>query len=839
MTVTTNTKDLCLALMRADKADQVVEILIAVGYWDDPTVWRCLGDTENNFSLVGNQQSEAVAALIEKLVNSVDARLMNAAAAAGIDAEGPTAPQSIRAAVAQLFEGKASPKPGDGRIATWSSEKATQEGRLLTLAATGNMPDEGNPSLTIADQGEGQEPDRWPHTFLSLPLLSLQCSNKTHIMFVQGKFNMGGTGALQFCGGRHKLQLIISRRNPGLLLAGASGRATEWGFTIVRREEPRGGARSSVFTYLAPHGAGVGTPGGVQSFAADTWPIFPEADSKVRDAYARESEYGSLVKLYEYEWIGTKSNIVSSGGGLLRRIDSGLPELALPIRVFECRPGYRGGTGSFATNVLGLSARLEKDKADKLESGFPVGHLINIGGAQVKAMIYVFKPGEAKNYRTSRQGVVFSLNGQAHMTLPVAFYRSKDVGMSYLADSLFVLVDCSSIGGADREDLFMNSRDRFRDGPFARKLEADIETLVKENASLKALRNSRRAKELEEKLEDSKPLGDILQSLLKSSPTLSKLFLFGTQVSSPFPPGAGAGDGAASDFEGKTYPTFFRFRGLGDDEPLARDATIGSRTRLALEADAEDMYFVREIDPGVCRLLLEDEDGFVEITGWKLTLKSGVAHLSLDSLPADVEVGDLLKYRIEITDPSRIEAFRNDVTLKVLPPREDGGGGGGGGGSSTKNTGSGGSGGPNVLALPNIIPVPEADWDVQDMNEFSALRVKHAGDDPADSDHQIYDFYVNVDNKYLKTAQKEAPVSVNPKLLRAQFQYALVLIGLGLLQDEKHITGESTVAGLDDDDEAEPMSIEHIIDLATRAVAPILLPMIDVLGHLSLGDEPD
>lgn len=832
--MTLNNNDLCLALMQADTEDEVVSILTSAGYWHGTTAWRWLGDAENNFSSIGNQQSEAVAALIEKLINSVDARLMDAAAVAGIDPASSSAPKSIREAVARFYEGKLSPKPNEGRIATWNNDKATAEGRLLTLAATGNMPSDGQPSLTIADQGEGQEPDRWPDTFLSL-----QRSNKLRIQFVQGKFNMGGTGALQFCGGRYKLQLIVSRRNPALVAAGSDPRANEWGFTIVRREEPKDGARSSVFTYLAPHGATAGHPGGVLSFAANEWPIFPEADSSVRAAYARRSEYGSLVKLYEYEWSGTRSNIVSSGGGLLRRIDSGLPELALPIRVFECRPGYKGHSGSFATNVLGLSARLEKDRADKLEPDFPVGNLINIGGSQVKAIVYAFKPGEAKPYRSPRQGVVFSLNGQSHATFPIDFFRRKSVGMSYLADSLFVLVDCSSIEGADREDLFMNSRDRLRDTPLARELEADIETLVKEDVSLRALRNSRRAKDLEEKLEDSKPLGDILQSLLKKSPTLSKLFLQGVQVSSPFPPGGGAGDGAASEFQGKTYPTFFRFRGMADGEALARDANIGSRTRIALETDAEDMYFIRDVDPGACRVLLEADGGFDEIQGWKMTPpKTGIAHLSIDSLPDDAIAAEVLRYRIEITDPSRIEAFRNDVSFRVLPPREPTSGGHGDP-PSTKNAGTGGVGGSNALSLPNVIPVYEAEWEAKGMNELSALNILHAGDGPDGSEQQIYDFYVNIDNKYLRTAQKEAPSTVDPKLLKAQFQYALVLIGLGLLQDEKHITGGPAASDSDDDDGAEPLTIERVVDLATRAVSPILLPMIDSLGHLSLGDEPD
>jgi hypothetical protein len=357
-----------MTLMRADTEAEVVEVLKDAGYWSDASAWRYLGDNDNNYSSIGNQQSEPIAALIEKVVNSVDARLMNACWEGGIDPSSPSAPHSIREAVARFFEGKvAAVSDNDGRISTWPNDKTTAESRLLTLAATGAMPSDGRPSLSIADHGEGQEPDRFPTTFMSL-----QLSNKLRVHFVQGKFNMGGTGALQFCGTEHNLQLIVSRRNPALLPPGAPARAKEWGFTVVRREWPKDGSRSSVFTYLAPVGATATSHGEVLSFKVSSWPIFPQSDDKVRDAYARHAGYGSLVKLYEYEWQGTKSNIVSSGGGLLRRLDSGLPELALPVRVFECRPGYKGHGGSFATNVLGLAARMEKDKAANLEPTFPV-----------------------------------------------------------------------------------------------------------------------------------------------------------------------------------------------------------------------------------------------------------------------------------------------------------------------------------------------------------------------------------------------------------------------------------------------------------------------------------
>jgi hypothetical protein len=97
---------LCMALMRADSEAEVVTILTSAGYWNDRSAWRYLDDNDNNFSSIGNQQSEAIAALIEKIVNGVDSRLMNACWESGIDPTSPSAPRSIRDAVARLFEDK-------------------------------------------------------------------------------------------------------------------------------------------------------------------------------------------------------------------------------------------------------------------------------------------------------------------------------------------------------------------------------------------------------------------------------------------------------------------------------------------------------------------------------------------------------------------------------------------------------------------------------------------------------------------------------------------------------------------------------------------------------------
>ena len=812
-------KELCLMLMRADTEQEVIAILKAVDLWDDEQAWRLFSDTENNYSSIGNQQADAVAALIEKLINAVDARLVNACRLAGCNPEGADAPKSMRAAVARFFEGKAQPKESDGRIADWPDSKATEEGRRLTIAATGNMPKDGQPSLTVADQGEGQTPDDFPNTFLSL-----NKSNKFRTPFVQGKYNMGGTGALRFS----KLQLVVSRRNPALLGPGHSTRDEDWGFTIVRRMPPSAGAKSSVYVYLAP----VVMPGeslrGVLSYPSDEMPIFPEVTKDVRDAYRKTSAYGSLIKLYEYTWQGTKSNIVFSDDGLLRRIDVGLPELALPIRVFECRSEYKGHSGSFETNALGLVARLDRDKADKLETDDPIFGVIALDDStQIKLRVYVFKDKDtAKQYRNRSSGVVFGVNGQMHGTYGTDFFTRNKVNLSYLADSMLVFADCSAIDGETREDLFMNSRDRLSVNALSKQLEAKLESWLNSNGTLKDLQIARRQKAIQDKLSEDKPLNDVLQGLMKNNPILSKLFLLGQQLPSPFPPGAagkgGSHKGTADKFVGKRYPEYFRFKDREDGEGYRRQAQLTQRTRVTFETDAEDAYFVRDHEPGAWNVRRKIDGEWVDAGGWSTTgPKSGIAHLTFDTLPDGARVGDTLEYLIEVTDPVRFDAFSMELTLDVISSGS--GGGGSGGQSKNHNSGKGGNGGAgSTFNLPSITTVTQAEWDQHDFDELSVLKVVHAGTS-ADPQAPVYDFFINIDNKFLLTSQKEQPA--NSELLKKQFIYGFVLVGLALLQEyqkQAPTNGES---------------ISEYVMRTSRALGPILIPMIQAIGSLDEGNR--
>jgi hypothetical protein len=164
---------------------------------------------------------------------------------------------------------------------------------------------------------------------LAMPrtILSLHKGNKNSVPFVQGKFNMGGSGVLEFCGTNHNVELVLSKRNPKLLPADHQPLDEHWSFTVIRREDPGPlSPRASRFTYLAPGKADADGNRSLLSFAAPQLPIFPVRNQP----YAREAEWGTLFKLYDYNIRAATSMMMD--GGLMGRVRVLLPEPALPIR---------------------------------------------------------------------------------------------------------------------------------------------------------------------------------------------------------------------------------------------------------------------------------------------------------------------------------------------------------------------------------------------------------------------------------------------------------------------------------------------------------------------------
>jgi len=816
-------RQLCLSLMKADTEDVVIGLLRDAGYWDERAVWRYYGDCESNFSTIYNQASRSDAALVEKIVNSVDARLLNESLVSGVDPEGPSAPRTMRDAVARFFEhAKNAGTTKTGRIREWSEERRTQEARSITISATGYKPTQGNPCFTVADAGEGQTPRSIPSTFLSLPF---EKSNKTKIPFVQGNFNMGGSGVLRFCG-RHHLQLILSRRNPELVRSNDPS-DREWGFTVVRREDAEGQSRHSIFTYLAPLGhQDKPGHGEVLRFRAERMPLFPEG----RDAYGRDAAFGTLIKLYEYDATGYKSNIIMRGG-LLRRLDLLLPEMMLPARLYECRY-EEGPVGSYSNTLAGLSVRLGDNKSENLEPGFPESCQLTVGGEPMAATIYALKKGTAETYRKN-EGIIFTVNGQTHGTLTVDFFRRKQVGLSLLAESIIVIVDCSRISGRAREDLFMNSRDRLSNGRLRVELEEELEELLHHHQGLRELKERRKREEIQSQAQDARPLEAVLENLIKQHRTLADLFMPGMRAANPFKPTKVRNEEKA--FVGKRYPTFFKFKDKPYGTELFRNCPSNSRSRIVFETDAEKEYFRRDVDPGEFTLHRLTGTQRMRVENYTINPHDGAATLSL-RLPTNCEQGDKFTYLSTLTDATQLDPFVNQFVIEVLPPEEP----------RTRTSGNGRNGrpgkqegtdadAPSGIQLPEPILVYEKDYPRYGFTGNTALKVVHdLEEDTTEHERDTYRFYINMDNVHLNRYLKyEVRPGDSEGAIRQRFQLGLLMVGLALLHQDnitkKMRTGE--------EEEQEPRNIEDHVRDVTSAIAPFLLPMIESLGALEADEE--
>lgn len=766
---------LCLSLIKAESEQEVITILEKSGYWNSQESWKFYGDIENNFSTIGNQQSLPESAIVEKIINSVDAVLMRECLGRRIDPEGTEAPESITQALEDLFG------INQGNLWNVGTNFRKRLAENISFVATGTKE---SPCYSVVDKGEGQTPRRMPDTFLSLSK-----SNKLRIPFVQGKFNMGGTGVFQFSG-HSNLQLIVSKRAPEVAKYESDDSKDSWGFTIVRREDPSERRRSSAYTYLTFDGK-------IPMFKAKSLPLLP---GPYPEPYAEPMEWGTFVKLYNYQMTGgLKTNILFD---LYNRICLLLPKIALPVRFFERRVGYTGHT--METTMSGLFVRLFEDTRTNLEDGFPNSSTISVSGEKMVCQIFAFKRGQSEKYRKD-EGIIFTINGQTHGHIPVSFFCRKSVGMAYLADSILVIIDCTNFTGRTREDLFMNSRDRLRGGFLKEQIEDKLEELLSSHPGLRALRERRRREEIQNKLEDSKPLKEVLEDILKKSPALSSLLIPGSKVKAPFDMRTVV---EQEKFVGKEYPTYFKVR-----IKEIKQCRIKSKFRIQYETDAANDYFERSTLPGEFRLYVQNE----ETTDYILNLWNGLATLTAN-LPDNAEVADVLKYESIVNDPTQFRPFKDQFQVEVT---EESGRQPGGNGERQKppslKEGEDRSI-PSSLALPQVIEIYRNQWPEYGFSESSALDVKDTGEEG-------YDFYVNMDNICLLSEIK-AKSGIDARLLKERYKYALVLIGLALLKE--HPGGK--------EQKEQDGDIFKLVSETTAKLSPIILPMISYLGELEVNE---
>ena len=797
-------QSLCEQLIRADTEAEVETLLRNAGYWADDA-WAVFGDNDANASMVGAQQETPEAALVEKIVNSIDARMLNACHINQVDPRGPLAPQSGIEAIYEWFDHGMNTKQASraGNIAVWSRNKRDEQADHITVAATGST--NGFASITIADSGEGQEPDHFGSTFCSL-----NTGNKRSIPFVQGKHTMGGTGALRFCGGRridaHQFQLIVSRRNPEYA---SDGETTLWGFTVMRRLPPQHTQKTSTYQYLAPKGQ-------VLRFAAPDLAIFPQSPEEATRAepYRRHARWGTLTKLYEYMKGTYITKVPESKLSFARKLELRMPEALLPAKLYECRNFRKVAKAKptlVLTGVMGRLAGLTRP-AETLEwSGNKQTIEFTVDEQQFYARVWAFKKEvNVASWRGS-DGVVFALNGQTHATLRDDFFERKNVDLGVLRKSLLVVVDCSEISKLHEDALMMTSRDRLAQATFSDDLVKALADALNTNQALRDLRNERTQFAGTPDERSQRTIQEFLEECLLQNPDLGAALLDGKTISNPHRRFGHVGQPPTL----QRFPTYFKLR-KARDGLLRRDAHLKrDYHRFFFETDAADDYFDRHDLPGVKYLDLDtssgastNADGLIKL--WHLS--EGIAEMRL-GLPKGAAVGDILNFTFTVEDDNHeTPTFVNNIELTVKPQKNAGGGG-----SKRRPKPR-----PFKSDAPKIIPVSEPDWDkhspVFDGN--TAIRKVDLGDGK-------YELRFNADNNWLRTAIKQLKHHGHAEALTQQFGSVMAMLALAVIdtRNKPSPNGESTTHGVHTETNNELPGVNGLVDWCTAAAAPIVASM--------------
>lgn len=778
---------LCDRLLRAESEVEVEQVLKKAGYLaDDPNLWQPFGGFGMNLNQINNQQSDATAALVEKLINSIDAVLMAECYQAGMDPKGSEAPRTMAEAVDRLFKVK------DGRLENLLPKERTTLAGRIHFVATGSKKE---PCYMVVDSGEGQTAASFKDTFLSLTR-----QNKDDIPFVQGRFNCGGTGVLPFCG-ENKYQLIVSRRHPSCPVVQGDPTKDLWGFTIVRRQRPAPGHKSSMYVYLAPNDT-------ILTFTRPAIPALPGQSSKNKPApaYSADLEHGTCIKLYNYRW--KKKTLVTTDGRY--ELERFLHSLSLPLRISETRD-YKANY--YSTTLSGILADMneegaEDDSSSKFEKDLnPAYGDMNLTGiGRLPYRLFLLKEDyDAGNFP---HGVYFTLNGQVHGDLPANFIIST-LKFDYLSRTLLVSVDCTEMMPLAREEFLMASRDRVRRNEVYDAIYSTLRDELRDHSALKEYNAQRRKKRLDETLSKEENATDYLQELLKSDPTLASILGLGGNVIST--------TGQSTEpvaYHGKKFPKYFRIV----KEPkggLVKVCPLNRTVRIEFETDADNDYFNRIDCPG--SILFDPPNLCVSSHLWdgKFTTKF--------QMPYDAKVGDMVNLAVTVSDvetEARGQPFVSRFTLKGASESENDPSSRGTRPQHHAKPDNHGKHSSPQLTPPDIREVRKDKWtDPQfKFDEYSAVKIVNA------EGGNGYIFFVNMDNRFLihelhKSKQEEG------SLVKHWFKYGVVLSALGILKELQRVEQEAK-AGVDDQPEQDDL---ERVGRFCGGLARVVVPMIRAL----------
>lgn len=785
-------KSTALRMLAACSAEDVAGILCDEElkyYFDQPENWRTYGNRDKNWDTVGNQQSSPVGALTELITNGIDAILLRHARQHDIlDFRSPEAPQSMFDAVKRFF-----PHVVEGKIANLSAKQRTDlaEKCLLVGIKRAARVNSIYPTYTVVDFGEGQKPEDFPKTFLSLSE-----KNKEGIPFVQGKFNMGSTGSLRFCTrsdirlGHYKL--IVSKRPDN----------EYWGWTLVRVRGAKAGEQLPVAEFFSP--------GGIPRFRGGTLSAFG-------DDTLGQVESGTIVKLYEFD-IGHGAHTVDFG--LREALDVNLIDSALPIRIydFDAKPQETKGPlrakGIAASTFSGMSLTVNaKETTDDDENNVDEGenqqanegswthHVATINYpdlGRIKILAVGIKKMKDSWTKPNGQGarVFYTVNGQTQACERASFLNIR-TGFGDLKNHLLVNVVCDDMDNTAMATIFMPDRERKAHTKMARDLEDLVVDALKHDEKVRAFANEIRLSRAKEYTADKEESADLLKDLARADPAIKELFGLGVLLPeiTKVPGGVKIWD------QGKKFPTFLEPLNLKKENgKYVKEVPINGYRRIECGTDAEDGYLSRMDSPGTPWSSLD-----VKALGWKVSLRSGTAIFTL-AAPPNAQEGQTIDAGFGFVDEGRnLEPLKFDVVIKFVAEEK------------TSTNPKGRITGTKederkILGMPHFEWVTKNDWAEHNFDEDSGAYV---------STGEETNVYINRDNRFLERMRIAERDEAERTVKESMFKLGLGIFSLSIHRKAMDKAKEDAFSSIDPDD---------YVKLATSAMAAHIITVIRHLG---------
>jgi len=664
-------RDLFFKLYNSQDEQELHKIVESNVILQNQENWCPLGGKENNFSTIENQQASPIGSLIEKFTNSIDAILMKKCHEKKIDPKSFQAPESMQEAVEVFY----------GEKFLWLNSKYIKEQSLdIQVIADGTTRKEGararngkipyETSLIVYDNGEGQHPEDFESTFLSIDK-----GNKNDILFVQGKYNMGGTGAIVFCG-KNKYQLIASKKYDG------SGK---FGFTLIRKhpfsENDKKTKKNTWYEYFKIN---------------EEIPSF-EIDELDLGLFERKFTTGSIIKLYSYDLPEGARSVISKD--LKDRVDEYLFEPALPILMVDKKERYPDDRNLQRVS-FGLKQRLKKgddENSKYLDNDFTIEYDSNkVGKAKITSYIFKTKVGdkttkESRNtikneFFRSNMYVVFTMNGQVQGHFTNEFI-TRSLKFPLLKDHLLIHVDCTNMEYDFRSQLFMASRDRLKEGEEYRHLRGLLAEELK-NSTLESIHKSRK----DAISIDGNNTGDLIKTFTKNLPLNNDLLkllnnTFDLDKKTEKKKKSKQKNNHHKEYEEKEFspqrfPSYFNLTNSNNGTNAIK-IQKGKSKKIQFDTDVENHYFDRDDDAGELNVSIVDINSNETSGGTqkgkpegisdsfnvsKSSPEDGKIKLSLEP-NSELEIGDMLQIKVELTSPGK--SFKELILVEIIEPQKN------------------------------------------------------------------------------------------------------------------------------------------------------------------------